>query len=188
VVKQLLKITRKKVFLVKLLNHDDQGIGSLLDGYTSVSELRNMCNWYVESNGRNLGVSMRNRLAFLLCHFNLLRGESARALEFADSFFLTIEDEGFSKCEALITIMMHGKTNHVARREIGACLRNKCVEICPIGAMALYFFCGFSKGNYKGAIRLRDSLTRLRDSLTRLRWTSYLLLGATSRRDIGQEY
>jgi hypothetical protein len=142
-VRQLLKMARESEFNTKRLNHDDRGIGTLIDGYTSVKDLKRMCSWYFDSTGREMGTSLRYRLAFLLCHFNLLRGESARALEFADIFSLELEEEGYSKCDALITIIDHGKTNHNARKEIGACLRNKEVEICPLGGLGFYLFWRF---------------------------------------------
>ena len=142
-VRQLLKMARESEFNTKRLNHDDRGIGTLIDGYTSVKDLKRMCSWYFDSTGREMGTSLRNRLAFLLCHFSLLPGESARAFEFADIFYLELEKEGYSKCDSLITKMDHEKTNHVARKENGACLRNKEVEICPLGGLGFNLFWRF---------------------------------------------
>lgn len=67
-----------------------------------------------------------------------LRGESARALEFADLFCVDLEGEGHGECKALIAILSQGKTNQVGRLKFGACIGNKAVRTCGIKALALY--------------------------------------------------
>jgi hypothetical protein len=36
--------------------------------------------------------------------------------------------------------MDQGKTNQFGRKEIGACIRNKLYEICPVGALGIHLF------------------------------------------------
>ena len=67
-----------------------------------------------------------------------MRGEDVRKCELADLFCLNFENEGFTPCTALVVIMDHGKTNQFGRKELGACIRYRDVELCPVGAVALY--------------------------------------------------
>lgn len=43
-----------------------------------------------------------------------------------------------------MVIMDQGKTNQFGRKEIGACLRNKDVEICPVGALGMHLLQRFN--------------------------------------------
>ncbi|KAJ8576337.1 hypothetical protein ON010_g2882 [Phytophthora cinnamomi] len=90
--------------------------------------------------GRDSGKRLRNLLAFLLSHYALMRGESARMLELADLHSILLENEGYSPCRALVMVMRQGKTNQVGRIEFGACMRSKYVEICPHGLLGFYLF------------------------------------------------
>lgn len=62
-------------------------------------------------------------------------------LELCDLFAETLENEGVDRpCTALILGLCQGKTNKHGKIEAGACVRNKVVEICPVGALAMYLF------------------------------------------------
>ncbi|ETI55557.1 hypothetical protein F443_01771 [Phytophthora nicotianae P1569] len=61
-------------------------------------------------------------------------------LELADLHSIMLENEGYSPCRAIVMVMRQGKTNQVGRIEVGACMRNKIVEICPHGLLGLYLF------------------------------------------------
>ncbi|POM71737.1 Hypothetical protein PHPALM_11653 [Phytophthora palmivora] len=115
----------------------DRGVGSLLDGYCTTNELVSISGYYMNLN---TGSDLRSRMSHFLCHSCLLRGESARNLELPDLVSVVLENEGFTECRALVMVMGQGKTNQYGRREFGSCIRHTNVEVCPIGALALYFF------------------------------------------------
>lgn len=87
---------------------------------------------------RNSGIGIRNRLAFLLAHFGLLRGDNIRRMELCDLQSQILNNEGFSECAAVSIVMGSGKTNRYGRKEIAAFLRNKDVRLCPVGGLAIY--------------------------------------------------
>lgn len=90
---------------------------------------------------------LRNSLAFLLSHFCLLRGESARKAELPDLQVVNLEGEGSTRCPALVIIIRQGKTNHFGKLEVGTCIRNSHVEICPFMMLGVYFFARFQLEN-----------------------------------------
>lgn len=136
-VKELLHTLCRERHQVQRSNYADRGIGTLQDGYTSKEELAQMCKYYMKEG---TGKDLRNMLAQLLSNHMALRGESARSLEFADMFSVNLPNEGNGNCVAFIAILSQGKTNQVGRIEFGACMRNRDVRICGIGALALYMF------------------------------------------------
>lgn len=58
-------------------------------------------------------------------------------------FCVDLENEGYLECKALISVLDQGKTNQFGRIKFGACIRNKKVRVCTIGAYALYLFYRF---------------------------------------------
>ena len=140
----LLNSLRREKHEKSKADYVDRGVGTMLDGYSSVSELQQICDFYLESSS---GDDLRNRMCHLLCHSCLLRGESARSLELPDLFSVELENEGFSQCRALVLLMKQGKTNQFNRREFGSCLRHKNVRICAVGAVAMYLFWRFDVEN-----------------------------------------
>ncbi|CAD6934855.1 unnamed protein product [Tilletia caries] len=117
----------------------DRGIGTALDGYT-LAQFGQVSNYFIQ---RNSEVGFRDRLAFLISHFALLRGANARNLELADVHHLQLEGEGPSDCFAVVLLLSNGKTNQAGRVEYGSFLRNKDAFVCPVGALALYLFSRF---------------------------------------------
>ncbi|KAE8213455.1 hypothetical protein CF319_g9169 [Tilletia indica] len=122
----------------------DRGIGTALDGYT-LQQLGEISNHFIQ---RNSEIGFRDRLAFLISHFALLRGENARNLELADLHHLSMSGEGpsgvgSSQCFAVVLLLANGKTNQAGRVEYGSFLRNKDAFVCPVGALALYLFSRF---------------------------------------------
>ncbi|KAG1434002.1 hypothetical protein G6F56_014454 [Rhizopus delemar] len=61
--------------------HVDRGIGTIMDGYTTTDQIASIVNFYFSQNNTK---NLRNSLAFLLSHYCLLRGESARKAELPD--------------------------------------------------------------------------------------------------------
>ncbi|CAD6890814.1 unnamed protein product [Tilletia laevis] len=123
----------------KKREHVDRGIGTALDGYNQ-SQFCNVSNYFLL---RNNETGLRDRLAFLISHYALLRGENARNLELADLHHLDLEGEGPSDCFAVVLLLANGKANQAGRVEYGSFLRNRDVRVCPIGGLALYLFSRF---------------------------------------------
>jgi hypothetical protein len=96
-------------------------LGILVDGYTSEKDVLNVINFYVSKSS---GSDLRNAVSFLLSHYCLLRGESARKAEFADLQMAMLEREGQSECPAFVLVMKQGKTNQFGRVEVSGCIRN----------------------------------------------------------------
>jgi hypothetical protein len=118
-------------------NYSDRGHGTLLEGFTTAEDLLKMSNYYLELNKP---VAIRNRLLFLLPHFSVCRGENVRSLQLPDLFYLKLDSEGYSVCYAVVLIMSQGKRNQFGKKEFGAFIRNKNVLVCPMGALATFFF------------------------------------------------
>jgi hypothetical protein len=108
-----------------------------MDGYTTTDEIANIISFYF---GENSVQDLRSALSFLLSHFCLLRGEAARRAELPDLQMVNLEGEGSGKCPAMVLVMRQGKTNKFGKLEVGACLRNKRVEICPFMMLSVYLF------------------------------------------------
>ncbi|POM78092.1 Hypothetical protein PHPALM_4427 [Phytophthora palmivora] len=117
-VKALLTSLRREKHGKNKREYADRGVGSLLDGHCTTEELMSISRYYM----------------------NLNTGESARNLELPNLFSIPLEHEGYTDCRALVMIMEQGKTNQFGRREFGSCRRHCKVEICPVGALAFYFF------------------------------------------------
>lgn len=133
----LLQRIRKQEEETKLANFEDRGVGTIMDGYTTTDEIANIISFYF---GENSVQDLRSALSFLLSHFCLLRGEAARRAELPDLQMVNLEGEGSGKCPAMVLVMRQGKTNKFGKLEIGACLRNKRVEICPFMMLSVYLF------------------------------------------------
>jgi len=58
----------------------------------------------------------------------------------ADLWTFELEDEGFGRCMPLVLTLDNRKMKQNGRLEIGGMLRNKDINICPLGAFALYCF------------------------------------------------
>lgn len=133
-VKQLIKNVQAAATETRKKNYQDRGIGSLLDGYHSAGQFREICDAFLTLD------DLRGRAAFLVSHYGLLRGENVRDLELADMFSQLLDNEGFQQCTALVLLIQHGKTNTYGKLQHVGFMRNKDVHVCPVGAVALYFF------------------------------------------------
>ena len=60
---------------------------------------------------RNNAEGLRDRCLNLMSHHTLARGDNARHVELADLHSVVLENEGFSRCLALVVVLLNGKTN-----------------------------------------------------------------------------
>jgi len=86
--------------------------------------------------------SLRDRLDICWLHFMMCRGESTRKARLPDLFSHEVTDPngGGQFTLGIVLLMLQGKTNKSGRQNYGVVVRNKDVQICPIGALALYMF------------------------------------------------
>lgn len=70
----------------------------------------------------------------------MARDESTRKLQLPDLFSMELLNEGPTPCIAAMVIMDQGKINQFGRIEYGGCIRHRDVELCLVGALALYLF------------------------------------------------
>jgi hypothetical protein len=143
-VKSLLQSVKRNENVQKRSNYVDRGIGTIQDGFSGSEQIERLSDNFFS---KGTTISLRNRMAFLLSHSMVLRGESIRMAQFPDLFSLPLTNEGIEPCPALILVLSQSKTNQYGRLNIGACLRTKNVRICPFGSLALYLFCRFHIDN-----------------------------------------
>jgi hypothetical protein len=138
-VQALLKNTHYERERIRRANYDDRGIGTILDGYSTLQQIGEIADHFWRRN-HDCSSVLRNLVTFSLSHYAILRGESARAMELPDMHCVRLENEGFGDCYALVLVMRQGKMNQFGKIELSACLRNRDVAICPWGAVGFYFF------------------------------------------------
>ncbi|CEG77864.1 hypothetical protein RMATCC62417_12547 [Rhizopus microsporus] len=73
----------------------------------------------------------------------LCRSQTALRMQFADLFSLVLENQGVSKCMALVAAITFGKTNQHDKIEYGSSVRHHDVEVCSVGALAMNLFSRF---------------------------------------------
>lgn len=120
----------------KRAEYHDRGEGTVNDTYNS-DEHKKMARYFMgEADGRGL----RDRLDYLLGHALIARGETTRKLQLPDLFTKEMKNEGPTTCLAVMAIMDQGKVNQFGRIDYGGCIRHRDVEVCPVGALAMYLF------------------------------------------------
>ena len=126
------------LIFIRNFKSTDDCAGTHLEGYTKDQLISINKHWL----GKNSEAALRDRTAFQLCHYGLLRGDNVRELELCDLHTLDLgPKEGYTEhCHAVVCTLRRGKTNQYGRIEFGSFMRNSVVEICPVGALAIYFF------------------------------------------------
>ena len=70
----------------------------------------------------------------------VLRGENRRMAQLPDLVTISLLGEGPTPCDALVLIMRNGKVNKFHKVECMGALRNRDPLLCPLSALAFYFF------------------------------------------------
>lgn len=120
----------------KRSTHQDRARGTLSDGLKQ-KDVDNINKYFMEKNSEH---GLRDLLNHLMGTAMCLRGNNSRMFELPDFFLMELRKEGPQQCQAMVAIMNNGKTNADGRNEYGACIRNKEVRECAVGAMAMYLF------------------------------------------------
>ncbi|GAN02595.1 conserved hypothetical protein [Mucor ambiguus] len=112
----------------------DRAVSTVNDGYTTTKELADLVGYYSE---RNTEVNLGNALMCMLSHYLYPRGVSVRVTELSVLQSVVYENEGPTLCPGLLFLMTESKTNHFGHLQIGGCIRNKFVEMCPLMLLSL---------------------------------------------------
>jgi hypothetical protein len=139
VVKALLRDLSLRETQRKRDQYVDRGANTLNDGIID-DNLQSVAQYYLNQNRLS---DVRNRADFLLMYGILARSQNTRLMQFPDLFMLRLDERSPTPCDALVMTMDRGKTNQRGQIEYGAVMRHKNVNVCPIGATALYLFSRF---------------------------------------------
>lgn len=140
-VKALVKYVRECEHIRNVTQHADRARGTQSDGYTSIQEMALISDSFLAKDSSS--VALRNRAMFLIQHYGVLRGQTARQFEFADLQHRKFNVNFPTECLALVMIIKQSKTNHVNRTENIGVLRAKDPRVCAVGAIGLYLFSRF---------------------------------------------
>jgi hypothetical protein len=140
-VTRFLENRRAETYQTNRRNMKDRGIGTLLDGYSTLDGLASILRAGIQAHNTPKG--LRNAAAFAFSHSVLLRGDNVRNMELANLFSVDLEDEGVDRLtppKAFVASLLRSKTNTEGRTDYSACLRHMDVRCCAIGWIALYLF------------------------------------------------
>ena len=120
-------------------NFTDRGIGTLLDGYTTLLQLSEIIAAAFHGRRYNKVRGLRDAAAFALSHALVLRGDNVRNVELSNVFVSPLDDEG-PDCMAMLVSVFKSKTNKIGSLDLSASLRHVDVLCCSHGWVALYLF------------------------------------------------
>ncbi|CAD7063756.1 unnamed protein product, partial [Tilletia caries] len=127
-------------------SYEDKAKHSLVDGYDERGHER-ISQWYLERASQKLGEErhdcLRSRLDFLLSHAIMGRSEDLRGAKLSDMYSYNVPYSSPHPCHALVITFLESKANTGGRKERGIAIRHRNVEVCPIGALAMYLFYRF---------------------------------------------
>ena len=140
-VKQLLNNQRLLENERRESNMEDPAAGTMADGYHTFQELSKITKELLFKGNRKNKDGLRDRAIHLMLHHGMMRFDNVEKLRLGHLFAIKLPYHGFGEdCLALMAIMHAGKTNKTGRKDLTGMLGNGHVEVCPIGALALYFF------------------------------------------------
>lgn len=116
--------------------YEEKGVNTGQD-MISREDLKNLSKWHW--NG-GTATNLRNRCDLLLSRALISRGQIQRYLELSDLYVQQLPDEGPHGAYALVVNFDKSKTNQDGKDQRAGALRNKEVELCAVGSLALYFF------------------------------------------------
>ncbi|KAE8240360.1 hypothetical protein A4X13_0g7841 [Tilletia indica] len=126
-------------------SYEDKAKHSLADGYDELGHER-ISRWYLQRATKprmDEHACYRARLDFLLSHAIMGRSEDLRHAKLSDMYSYALPYSSPHPCQALVITFLESKANTGGRKERGVAIRHRNVEVCPIGALALYLFYRF---------------------------------------------
>ena len=141
-VKNLLKNLRNQENARREAALEDPAAGTLSDGITTIERLsRVVRSLFKLKRGRVNVHALRDRAMYTMLHHGLLRFGNAKMMRLSHLFSVKLPYHGYGgDCLGLMAIIREGKTNRTGRKDLTGMVRNKSVEVCPVGALALYLF------------------------------------------------
>lgn len=130
---------------IRQVNFIDRGLFTITGGY-DVKGLKKAISWCWEMASKMPGSVesyLRTSAEHLLGHTTVTRGESRRGVQLADLILIDLENEGPKPNESapcMIMTMRQGKQNQHGKTEYMGCIRNADPVLCPLSALAFYFF------------------------------------------------
>ncbi|KAE8228169.1 hypothetical protein CF326_g6910, partial [Tilletia indica] len=142
--KAFLKAIRRGRSSLAAARQDDAWRHTLKDGY-SEEEFAKVSRWYLsqaasESPMDWTSTVWRARFDFLMQHAIMGRSEDLRNTKLATMYMHKVPQSRPHPCDAVIVTIRHSKTNLESRKQFGVAARHRGVELCPVGALALFFF------------------------------------------------
>ena len=134
----LLKEQKQKQDTIWRRAFEDRALGMILEGYMSV-QLTNMCNWALEQL-TSLEQWLKICLNFLMGHFLCIRGENCMNLELCDMFTVSLLNEGYQTCQALIVTFQASKTNKDGHLRQMRAIWGKDIFVCLLEVLVTYLF------------------------------------------------
>jgi hypothetical protein len=151
----MLESVRRDEERIRRVNFTDRGLFTITGGY-DVKGLRRAMSWCWASAATMPG-SVESYLGtaaeHLLGHATVTRGESRREVQLADLVLIDLQNEGPKPNESapcLIMTMRQGKQNQHGKVEYMGCIRNVDPVLCPLSALAFYFFCRWGRDGAGG--------------------------------------
>ena len=151
----LLENVRRDENRIQRVNFTDRGLFTITGGY-DVKGLKKAISWCWETACKPPGSvesCLRTAAEHLLGHATVTRGESRREAQLADLVLIDLENEGPKPNESapcLIMTMRQGKQNQHGKVEYMGCIRNVDPVLCPLSALAFYFFNRWGKDGALG--------------------------------------
>ncbi|KAE8226620.1 hypothetical protein CF326_g7676 [Tilletia indica] len=142
--KAFIKAIRRGRSALADARQDDAWKHSLKDGYDQ-EEYTRISKWYLEQASSQTpqawtGTAWRARFDFLMQHAIMGRSEDLRNAKLSSLYIHKIPQSRPHPCNAVVVTLKHSKTNVESRKEFGVAARHRDVELCPVGALALFFF------------------------------------------------
>lgn len=153
-VQTLVDAYRLRMSVLKRSTDTDFGTVDFTQNPTSV--VRQLMKWFWMSNvkgaaslGKRGLKGLRDRMDVSLCFFLMVRSEVTRHIRLPDLFAHDVEPNrnrsgGDAHCKedqfvlGVLVMMRQGKTNKDNKIQYTLAVRNKDVEMCPVGALAFF--------------------------------------------------
>lgn len=125
----------------KAANHVDRVEGTVLELRASLEKFKEKSLQYIRAQD---STEIKWHFAYLCSWNGLLRGESVRALQFADIVYVQDNNINGQSSDIIALLQSKGKVNHDGRTDIYSFLRHKDWSLCVHGALARLIFDRFA--------------------------------------------
>lgn len=121
--------------------HVDKMIDTIFEGYQTRNEIQQSYGYYFQ---KGTPEALRDMVSQSFGLYNLFRGDSQKMVTLSELAALVLEEEGPTKCVAIVAVSRAGKRNTKGLAQYGAMLRAKDVFACPVWALSAWLFVRFN--------------------------------------------